>query len=272
MTDNILYHYTNQEGFLGIFSSKTLWATKIHNLNDTKEFNHAIELVNTAVWHISKAQKENWQANLFEKLKCRLDGISKLHIYVSSVSEEGDILSQWRGYCPKGGISIGFNRVHLMKICNDQGFSLKPCIYEYSQQKSIIEKLIIELIKNIVKLSESRNIDEAMKLGIDKFLPNFIQVSPTLKDSSFSEEKEWRIISFPLRMDDSRCRFRPGNPSLIPYLEVKLLDSGGKFPVNRICIGPTSDNELALDSVTHFLIHQRIDFQVSISRIPYRNG
>ena len=43
-----LYHYTSQEGLLGILSSKTLWATRIQYLNDSTEFAYTLALLQKA--------------------------------------------------------------------------------------------------------------------------------------------------------------------------------------------------------------------------------
>jgi hypothetical protein len=34
----ILYHYTSQDGLLGILDSKSIWASKVQYLNDEQEF------------------------------------------------------------------------------------------------------------------------------------------------------------------------------------------------------------------------------------------
>ena len=39
-----LYHYTTQDGLIGIFDSNLLWASKIHYLNDSTEFELALTL------------------------------------------------------------------------------------------------------------------------------------------------------------------------------------------------------------------------------------
>jgi hypothetical protein len=42
---DILWHYTNAAGFLGIFRSGKLWATNTDYLNDASEMRHARGLV-----------------------------------------------------------------------------------------------------------------------------------------------------------------------------------------------------------------------------------
>ena len=39
-----LYHYTSQEGVIGILSEKVLWASMIHYMNDSKEYALALDL------------------------------------------------------------------------------------------------------------------------------------------------------------------------------------------------------------------------------------
>src|ERR1700681_656381 len=41
----LLYHYTTQDGILGIVKSKEIWATHHQCLNDQREYLHAKELV-----------------------------------------------------------------------------------------------------------------------------------------------------------------------------------------------------------------------------------
>ncbi len=43
--EKTLYHYTTQEGFLGIIKNKEIWASHTQYLNDQKEYVHAIDLV-----------------------------------------------------------------------------------------------------------------------------------------------------------------------------------------------------------------------------------
>jgi hypothetical protein len=39
---DILYHYTDQFGLIGIVNTSELWATKIHYMNDSTEFSLAL--------------------------------------------------------------------------------------------------------------------------------------------------------------------------------------------------------------------------------------
>jgi hypothetical protein len=63
-------------------------------------------------------------------------------VYVASFTEEGDLLSQWRGYCPKGGFSVGFASNLLSDVANKHDSFLLPCIYDFKIQKKLLEELL----------------------------------------------------------------------------------------------------------------------------------
>ena len=80
------------------------------------------------------------------------------------LSEEGDLLSQWRGYAADAsGVSIGFSKEYLMKISEasqskeKSGFNLKKVAYEIADQEIIIGPTVKD--KNFCK----QNIIDALK-------------------------------------------------------------------------------------------------------------
>ena len=44
LTGQKLYHYTTQEGLLGIVKSRSLWTTSVFHLNDSAEFDYTLDL------------------------------------------------------------------------------------------------------------------------------------------------------------------------------------------------------------------------------------
>jgi hypothetical protein len=53
----VLYHYTTQQGILGIIRDKEIWASHTQYLNDVREFRHALD-VREELPAMIKAQKE----------------------------------------------------------------------------------------------------------------------------------------------------------------------------------------------------------------------
>lgn len=134
----IVFHYTTSEGFLGITDSKCIWATNIHYLNDYKEFNHSFELFKNELYQRKAKQPE--KSNIFDFLANSFTNIRDLKIFVCSFTEEGDLLSQWRGYCPNGGgITLGFDFQLIKKSANSQGYLMGPILYEDSEKRAIVK-------------------------------------------------------------------------------------------------------------------------------------
>jgi hypothetical protein len=137
----LLYHYTTQEGLLGILRDKCIWATDIRYLNDASEgqiFTNLFldelnqrpttdpekppsRLMLLAQLMGAVDQPEN-QAQRVDKvvLNLGLDTFSWIRnqdAFVASFSAEGDLLSQWRAYSGEtGGYSIGFARSYLKSV------------------------------------------------------------------------------------------------------------------------------------------------------------
>src|SRR3954471_6369229 len=100
-----LYHYTSQEGLLGIVRDRAIWASKITFLNDTTELRLALELAQQAV--LAASTDRNIRNALLQDLDLMKSG--SINIFVCSFSTHADQLSQWRGYTQLGyGYSIGF--------------------------------------------------------------------------------------------------------------------------------------------------------------------
>ena len=123
-------------------------------------------------------------------------------MFVACLSEAGDLLSQWRGYCSAGnGFSIGFSQERLLSVLSGQGFGIAACIYDYKEQHSLSEELVDDAIEAI-----ERSVSREDALGT--FITRFLRIGPLLKHPSFSEEKEWRILCGIIPTDDARFQVR----------------------------------------------------------------
>ena len=208
---SILYHYTPFSKLFDILEGDSFWASRSRFSNDSTE---------------DRILGKDW----IEEQQYYGDN------YIVCFCEHGDILSQWRGYCPNGGASIGlkFNPKHV--------YTLLHADYE---DKTILTGKQIETYKNtplpviycnpgqsdygvdikedLLKLFE----EERMK----KNKMRLTEIVPYLKNGYFHEEVEYR-----LNFDNSdgkleNCiKFRKSSDgSLVPYIVVKygdLLDSG----------------------------------------------
>ena len=83
------------------------------------------------------------------RLQESLHGLEDINIFAVCFCENGDLLSQWRGYAGgKYGYSIGFDSDALMQIADRNEFTLGRCIYDTAVQRNIIKQTISDCIKD----------------------------------------------------------------------------------------------------------------------------
>jgi hypothetical protein len=269
-----LYHYTGQRGFLGIIKTKQIWATHSQYLNDRREYKHALDLVADEIDRLFLSVDQESQSVL-RRMKEGISGIENINVCVSSFSEDDDSLSQWRAYGGgKSCFAIGFSPDTLLDATQNQQWYLAPCIYEPSEQSTLIRSLVEEVLEQSMvgrKTGETDREKDYWERGasLGAYLHRY---APILKDRSFREEREWRIISKPLTCEEKLFDFREGSSLVIPYYKFPLEADGLAFRVHEVIVGPTSDEERSKRSVESFLIHQGLEnVPVRVSSVPYRH-
>ncbi|MBE4467627.1 DUF2971 domain-containing protein [Vibrio parahaemolyticus] len=278
-----LYHYTDQNGFMGIFSNQELWATKIQYLNDEMEYNLALDLAERYLNELLDTAFSEKNTGRQTKLKYYLSivpYIKNINTCVCSLTENGDLLSQWRGYSKTlGGYSVGFNEFALRPFIELQGFQLEKCIYTQDEQFKRVKNVIDSTLNEFSSEPDPGHKDSLYYESGDEFLGRLAKIAPLLKDSSFAEECEWRII---LTATFENLNFRSGASMLTPYFKVSL-DSSKKNDFHRlideVIVGHTPHPELAISATEAFLLKLFPPFsddyncrvKVRKSEIPYRN-
>lgn len=265
--ENLLYHYTSQNALLGIIENGVIWASNIHYLNDSKEFVHAFDEIETLI----NQRKKNDEVldRVYEGILARLRTIERIHIFVASLTERGDQLSQWRGYCANGaGYSIGFSKAALEKLARINHFTFKPCIYDQQEQRQI---LAMQLGRAETIVSTTAHSSGVVEDAIDQFIDEFVQIAPLLKHHAFMEEQEWRLISGLVASTDERWRTRPGKSTLIPYIEFDIKAEDGSLPVKNVIVGPGPEKSLAINALPAFLAKNGVkEWSITPSQVPYR--
>ncbi|PLR40485.1 hypothetical protein CYR32_01710 [Chimaeribacter coloradensis] len=267
----LLYHYTNQAGFLGIMESATLWATKIQYLNDNKEFFLALTIADEILKERLRTEINREVVIRLIRFREALPRMNDVNVCVCSLSENGDLLSQWRGYAAGlGGYSIGFDYEALKAGFNQHDYVLMKCRYQPQEHEAFINNVIDTILMMFEGLPEPDHDNiEKPSAASRLFQEHLSCVAAVLKDSSFSEEAEWRAISR-RSLSPAELAFRPGHSTLTPYHKLPF-DNRQHGCLREVIVGHTPNSDLAI-AATHTLM-QKMGLQVALraSQIPFRN-
>ena len=266
---DLLYHYTNSAGLSGILNSGKIWTTEIHYLNDKSEIQLAFKYIRN---EIESQKKGTGKTRTDEELDIMSESLSiaeEINVSIASFTENGDQLSQWRGYSEIGnGYSLGFYGKELLKkVTRDKNYHLVPCIYD--------ERIHLSMVKELVDLTPVLDIksDPSYSHSLvfrSTFGDAALSLAAVIKSEGFKEEKEWRLIGPTLLY--SSARFRYGNHTLIPYWEY---DVDINNTLESIIIGPTPEPELSERAISGLLVNifpnnRRLWSSIKHSNIPFR--
>ena len=263
----LVYHYTTPQGFLGITQSKSVWATSIHYLNDSDEFLHALRLMEGEL-NRRLQSASGMEAEVLRFLASSFAPIKELKIFVCSFSEEGDLLSQWRGYCPDGGgVSMGFDFAHIRNCAASQSYMIGPCLYDANSKSKVISSAIDGALPKIREML-GKVLENHVR---GYFYQHVVMVAPFIKHPAFEEEKEWRCALLPSIEQVNECKYRVvGRSLLIPYHELRLVEND-VLKVNKIVVGPTDHKKLQLNTIGDILVQRGVKWgSISYSSAPYR--
>jgi len=267
-----LYHYTAPSGFMGIISKAEIWATHTQYLNDWREYSHAVDMVREQIMAM-RAFGESSTRKTLQEMEDGLDGIESMNVCVCSFSEDRDSLSQWRAYgTSSSGFSIGFLGDFIASVAAQENWFLAPCIYDKKEQLDLISALVQEVVEENVA-REASGAKEEVPLPPGGNLNAYLhRYAPILKDCSFREEKEWRLISRPLMCSSKAFDFREGNSMLTPYYKLRLSDDAAGLKLHEVVVGPTPHPDQSSMSVKSFLVrHSLRSVAVAKSQVPYRS-
>lgn len=270
-----LYHYTSMESFKNIVETKRVFATNIYYMDDDAELSYGIDILKKKCEEI-KRESSGKDTEIVEQYIAWLEIMSQpaRPFYVCCFTEEDDDLNQWRSYTPpRLGINIGFDAPPIVERMTAQMWKFESCIYGKKHQSNLIDAFLEQFVNANRKWGTDQPGNEGYTTNFERtgnFVFNFLA---RLKHPAYSEEKEWRLIS-PMMQSMRNVKFRVGRSMLVPYVDVEIYGSqDNKLDIQRIVIGPTPHNELALKSIRS-LMHDQIrgsKNDVVSSQIPFRN-
>lgn len=267
-TEGVLYHYTSHNSLRSIVEDRLLRISHVYYMNDANEICYGAKLLKSMV---TERQNRETNQTVIDFLVEFRDWINQLighphYIFVFSLTEKGNLLSQWRAYTPSGvtGVSIGFTEEGLRTIAIQRGFELMKCLYDRKEQGDILNKELDAIVDKFIK--DVTAINTVGRPAHQKYLPYFYQHSERLlktfcriKDPFFHEESEWRLVSkYYERYADPEIKFREGRTTLVPFIEFPLSgihDDGRLF--EQVYVGPSPNFDLAFSAIACFLSNKK---------------
>lgn len=278
----ILYHYTNAAGLEGVLKSGLLWATDYRFLNDATKLAHTNAIIN----EVSRLRSKNTAANsLARRLYGRVDEVQEIdnkedRIFVYSLSEEADSLSQWRGYAEEGrGFTIGFSGESLRNQASKPNaeFGLRQVEYDHDIQRAKLEKASSEVENRLRSNSRQRGVDrdQIIEQAASAINTIAVELGTANKHKSFASEREWRLVSF-VYDPKTEIKVRARGAELAPYIHIKAHEKSGprtgRLPIVRIGVGPGFPANNQREAVESLCLQYGYDVEIYAADTPFRRG
>ncbi|MBX5201987.1 DUF2971 domain-containing protein [Rhizobium sp. NZLR1] len=270
-TPTHLTHYTDLSGLKGIIENNELWLSHAAFLNDPQELEHGVEqtkrvlnnlLDGKAVGSTAKARQK-----LIKDIADDMENFERPAAYIACLCERSDILSQWRGYASRQGVSVTFRMSGLRSCFSDLDAELLQVAYGINEAKRHLRTAIAEKFPDIVDDFDymlGTEEDDAIRRKFKDLLATLV---PRFKHYGFREEQEWRLVVRNPPID--KLKFRPRGQLMLPYLELKSKKK--KLPISAVRIGPGVNDEAVQKSIRFFLEARGYDPDlVEMSSTPYR--
>ena len=252
------YHYCSTPSFHAAVRSRELWLSSLAQSNDALEG----RLVALALARL--ARRDSLDEHLAGQIQTQVSWFEDIVTGLGfCLSEEADLLSQWRGYAADGtGFAIGYKLAYLEWLATQSHsggqfvFGLHKVSYKDEEHDALVEPAFQEAKRWIASgafrptgqrglldpRSEeeiTRDDDQTRTATSNASLAVFSLISCLyrLKPYAFREEQEWRLTSMLTRSKDEVCMYRATTLQIIPYRSFSLLEIE-RQPIDEVLIGP----------------------------------
>ena len=274
----LLFHYTTLAGGYGILSSDAIWMTKVRYLNDTSELEIGISTFKLLLEELLRAAGPADEHELFEAVHSGLGSVAASNICVASFCEHGDLLSQWRWYGEGGrGLSIGVSSSVLRGLARG-AINLWKCVYDAHAHRELLEAMIERLLAayRVERERTGSPLDaEGRHNLVQRFFASFLQIAPIIKNPNFAEEREWRLVTLPVDLDDDAygVSMTSGDRIIQRYeLTFPRDPDGWCRTIDTVVVAPTKDPELIGEAISLLCRKRRIACRkIAYSAIPFRH-
>lgn len=265
----LLYHYCSNATFLSILTNRELWLSELTLSNDSMEGAWVREVL------LSECRRREMPRQAMDDFTEKVGNL--LHFASAAgfcLSQDGDLLSQWRGYADNGaGVCLGFDQERLPDICShpksdEFGVTVQQVHYEPEAQRALVAPHVDTLSDLVEKGALAAHSSVLSLLNFDLLITeeqkkertalswkyNFsfllmLDLLFTLKNPAFAEEQEWRLVSILLKSGKNHSLedrsysnaadldFRSCGDRIVPYLKLPL--PGDKLScIREVILGP----------------------------------
>lgn len=316
--NKLVYHYCDNYKMANILSGKTLRMSDITKSNDYEEVKMFFPGILDAIedeyrkdefplQYMDRTNRDalgkllDWE---YDILRYEFDrgGVTN---FVVCFCEEGDVLSQWRGYADNGkGCSLGFSVKELEDYCNTYKGILRFEQVDYKTVKEINVTIVEEALKVLNELRGLRNwivenlpslheekIDKMFRYYFHQMISSVLMSSLKYKNETFKEEQEWRLFFSQqiykyakwiygdeeietivyddmLKVIKNRIEFNVTSDDLIPFYPIKFTEISTN-PMKQVIVGP--QNKIMEKDFSLYVASNKLnDIDFRYSRISYR--
>jgi hypothetical protein len=250
----LVWHYTDGAGLLGILQDGALRATSVLMLNDSVEFRHGADLIAQRWPEVANGYAHG--VHIGHLLHTAAAVLPMQDLFVVCASTEGNSLSQFRAY---GSYAIGLNPAMQLRarlpeggptdypergndeIYADLAFEdgWRPVRYLAVEKQDHIDRLFAALERLCTEWpSHPDTVGRANALA----QVWYNQTVAYLKHEAFVDEREVRLTGN-LNRDSRGVKLRAARLGIAPYVEVEVMPHPGMrrpraAPVREVRIGP----------------------------------
>ncbi|HEX4137117.1 MAG TPA: DUF2971 domain-containing protein [Bryobacteraceae bacterium] len=256
--DQIVWHYTDGPGLLGIPESSRLHATQVSALNDAKETRHASELFIAAIRqlideHAAEPDVVAFLNALIGFSEEDVEAHARSKFFVVCFSGEEDDLTQWERYGKQNGYALGFYARGLNREPNS---TLYRVIYDAEKQELAARELAEATVDFYLEgLTGDRleNPEQWMRDFLTAWDEWVYKLAPLAKAHKWRAENEYRIVHELKLAEFPDVRFKAKSTMLARYLPLDtpswMPRRAGVLPLAKIWIGPGSHQQASKTSI-----------------------
>ena len=286
------WHYTDAGGLAGIVTGGVrqhgnLWATAATILNDPDELRYGARRV--IEWFEEAGNAGAGDIGVHLAIAHVLSGLEEWIIanpaYVVCASTEPDLLINWRGYAGGGGYAVRLDAFDEYSVVGrpdpEKTFSLAPSwvkvAYGKQAQDDLIRGVFDYLLDDSTLVGRIAATDDAQAtVALARALLSGLATA--LKDPSFVDEREVRLIAFP--HETVIPKFRSTVRGVVPYLEIETATFPNlaypptfhRMPIEDVWVGPPRGEAMEQRARTvRILLNStgRKSVPVNESKIPF---